>query len=361
MTDVAYIFNEQAQYHEQVQCIDRVRTIFHGVDLANRYSGCHVSDDRNCGADLMPGLAAHAVRDTYKQKSDTKTTNARDACAPRMVRMRRLAANGCSTMKEKLILESALHPLDSRCVGVDEYLADFGHLEAAERPPAHCPICREEVHISRMHDRARTPYFSHAAGEHAACPLVNSTLPDTKFITIYPPDPGLENRCRGEFIAQWKHHLSEIRRHVPHFSVIRFTQVIAHADVLHLWSSPMLIQEDIPYILLVLSTFIAETPGAAHSTWLRFLFDASIRDPTEIRRPGSNSPHLFRLHYRASFSSMFPNARHLLDWSEVPMNGDFLHGNTPHILMSEVFTFENFIQQSTQSKDQPAKTHHYLE
>lgn len=250
-------------------------------------------------------------------------------------------------MKEKPILEYVPHPLDDRRITVEEYLQDFGHLEVALRPLPHCPVCREEVHVKTMHDRAHTPYFSHAAGENAQCPLVNSDLPDTRFIAIHPPNPGLERRYRGEFTGHWQHHLSEIRQHVPHFSMQRFTQVIAHADVLHLWSCPTLAQADIPYILLVLSAFIAETPGAAHPTWLRFVFDASVRDMTELRKQASTPPRLFRLHYRASFSSMFPNARHLLDWNEVSMTGEFLHGSTPYILMAEVFAFEAFLEQSS--------------
>jgi predicted DCC family thiol-disulfide oxidoreductase YuxK len=255
------------------------------------------------------------------------------------------ATDGYPTMKEKPILQDALHPFENRCISIDDYLQAFSEALPAVQPAAHCPVCGEDVFLARLHDRAHTPYFAHAAGERARCPLVNSVLPDTTFNTIYLVDAALEQVRRGAFVEHWRHHLHAIRQHAPNFSVVRFTQAIAYADVLHLWSCPTLDLRDMPYILLVLSAFIAETPGMAHPTWIRFWFDSSVGEIVDLRRPRRAAPRLFRLHYRASYASMFPDARHLLDWCEVPMTGAFLDEDSFHITTTDALTFEAFVEQ----------------
>lgn len=251
-------------------------------------------------------------------------------------------------MKEKPILEYALRAPDSQRIAATQFVEHSSKIGTVTIPALRCPLCGEPVHFARTHDRAHKAHFAHTAGVKAACPLVNATLPiSTTFLTIYPHDARLAHRRRSEFAEHWQHHLAEIRRHAPSFSVVRLTQSLAHADVLHIWSCPTLAVEDIPYILLVLSAFIAETHGATHPTWLRFLFDASILEISDLRRTDRLAPRLFRLHYRAAHNSMFPNANHLLDWSEIPMNREFLNGDTSNVMTSEATTFTEFMRPGT--------------
>jgi hypothetical protein len=137
--------------------------------------------------------------------------------------------------------------------------------------------------------------------------------------------------------------------------VERLTRTIAHADVLHMWSCPTLRQADLPCLLLALASFIAESPGTAHSTWLRFLFDSSVTEIADLRRPNRIPPRFFRLRYRASQNSMFPNASHLLDWTEKPMTDDFLQRSSSPVTSSEVAKFEAFIAPGPQAhpNDEP--------
>jgi hypothetical protein len=247
------------------------------------------------------------------------------------------------TVKEKPILEYALCAPDSRRITATQFLERFGKVEPAIVPALRCPLCGEPVHFTRTHDRSHKAHFAHTAGVKAACALVDVMLPvSTAFLTIYPHD-ALGRQRRSEFARHWQHHLTEIRRHAPSFSVMRFTHSLAHADVLHIWSCPTLVAQDIPYILLVLSAFIAETTGVAHPTWLRFMFDASVIEIGDLRRPGKLAPRLFRLHYRAAHNSMFPNASHLLDWSEVPMSRGFLDGDASNVMVSEATAFAEFM------------------
>lgn len=247
-------------------------------------------------------------------------------------------------MKEKPILKSALDAATHQSVAISRYLELISASDPEAAPLLNCPVCGEGVHLTRTHDRTHTPYFIHTAGEHAQCPLVNRTLPVTSaFTSIYPYDAGLGRQRRSEFAKHWRHHLAEIRRHAPHFTVLRFTHGLAQADVLHIWSCPSLTQLDIPYILMVLSAFIVENPRAPHPTWLRFVFDASVLDISDLRRTGPHAPRLFRLHYRASHHSMFPNASHLLDWAEVPMSREFLRQAVTNVMATEFSTFAEFM------------------
>lgn len=205
-----------------------------------------------------------------------------------------------------------------------------------------CPVCLDDVHLVRMHDRNRTPTFVHVEGDQANCPLVNVQFASPAFASAHAYDIGLEQERRDRFMDQWPLYLAGIRLHAPHYSIDRFTATLAHADVLHIWSSPTLTDADVLYVFLALSAFIAEIPGT-HSTWLRFLFDASVSGVDDLHPARQPAPRLFRLRYRSPHHGMFPNANHLLDWREVPMNDQFLHYEDPYIPASEIRAFNGLM------------------
>jgi hypothetical protein len=297
-------------------------------------------------------LSTQAVFDIYNKRSDTRAANARDANTPRAKARVAFRDECLPTVKEKPILEYALRAPDSERITVAQHLEQLSDVDPAAAPPMRCPVCGERVHLARMHDRAHTPHFVHTAGVRALCPLVNVTLPiTTAFLNIYPYNTRLGYQRRREFAQHWRHHLAEIRRHAPNFSVVRLTHSLAQADVLQMWSCPTLALQDVPYILLVLSTFIAQTPGLAHPTWLRFLFDTSVKEVGDLRRPDRFAPRFFRLHYRPAHNSMFPDASHLLDWSEVAMSGAFLQADCSNVMMSEAATFSEFMNSEAQPEN----------
>ncbi|GLU31846.1 hypothetical protein WKR88_20850 [Trinickia caryophylli] len=249
-------------------------------------------------------------------------------------------------MKERPILEYALHPADGSRVTPEAYLNEYGNLPPGVRPAVRCPVCHEDVRIARLHDRAQTRHFVHASGMEALCPLVNHGMPDAVPVMQRAPDAARERRHRDDFLAHWRLHLQAMREVAPEFSVLRFTRAIEHADVLRLWACPTLAQADVPYILLVLSAFIAAVPGPPYRAWLRFWFDASVKEVADLRAPRDMPARLFRLRYRGTQAAMFPDARHLIEWAEVPMAADFLNQATPRFLSSEVFAFEAFARQN---------------
>ncbi|CAB3643635.1 hypothetical protein LMG24238_00510 [Paraburkholderia sediminicola] len=248
-------------------------------------------------------------------------------------------------MKEKPLVDHALHPEQDRLLTVEDYLREFSGDASVGAPAARCPLCGEALHIVQSRGRKHVHYFSHADGALALCPLAADALPNPILITAQPPNIERERKQREAFSQHWRAHLQAMREQVPELSVVRFMRIVEHADVLHLWACPTLEQADVPYIFLALAEFIARTPGAPQSAWVRFWFDASVQSIADLRKPRPAPPRLFRLHYRSTRTSMFPGGRHLLGYAEVPMSVDFLNEST-RLMRSEVMTFETFLAQS---------------
>jgi hypothetical protein len=228
-------------------------------------------------------------------------------------------------MKGKQHLDRAILLSTNEAITLAHYADRIEPADQQEPPALVCPICREALQLTRMHDRQRTRAFQHAAGDHANCPLVNVHFSSAAFASAHAFSLTLEQQRRERFLAQWPLYLSEIRRHVEGYSIDRFATTISHADVLHIWSCPTLADTDIVYVFLALSAFVAETPGASPPTWLRFLFDATVLDAADLHPPNAAPPRFFRLRYRCAHRAMFPNANQLLDWDEVTVSDVFLH------------------------------------
>ncbi|MGH8780560.1 hypothetical protein [Paraburkholderia sp.] len=248
-------------------------------------------------------------------------------------------------MKENPVLVSAFHPLEARMATVAEYLAEFPDDKPLPHAPPRCPLCGDELHVVQLRDRAHTRHFAHIAHERPACPLVNDALPNPLLVNAHAPDPDHERVRRDEFARHWRQHLHAIRQQVPGFTAVRLTRVIEHADVLHVWAWPTLVQADLPYIFLVLAEFVATTPGVPQSAWLRFWFDASVQCVGDLRAGRAAVPRLFRLRYRPPRVSMFPGPQHLLACDEVSMNADFLSHGIARLTRAEVMLVESFLGQ----------------
>ncbi len=242
-------------------------------------------------------------------------------------------------MKGKPHLDRAILLSDDEEITLERYLARFPPELGVDAPALVCPLCRTAVHLSRMHDRNRTPTLLHVEGEHASCPLVNLDFASPAFAIADRYDPRFEHERRDRFMARWVLYLAEIRRYVPAYTVSRFVATLEHANVLHIWSCRTLTEANVLYIFLALASFMAGTPGASHSPWLRFLFDASVLGVNDLHRTDRPPPRFFRLHYRPSHQVMFPNANQLLDWREVPMSDTFLNRENVVVPEADVKAF----------------------
>lgn len=242
-------------------------------------------------------------------------------------------------MKARPMLEYALHPVDDRLVHVDELF----RADPVPRGWARCPLCLEALYVVQLRDRSHARRFVHLAGEFARCPLVNDALPNPLAVHVGPPLDERGHRQRATFFQHWQRHLHTIRQTVSAFGIARFIRVIELADVLKLWAWPTLAQHDIPYILLVLTEFIAAPRGEKkQAAWSRFWFDASVQQIDDLHKPRGVLPRLFRLRYRLPRMSKFPSARHLIDCQPVQMNDDAPADAPIGMPRADVAAFEAF-------------------
>jgi hypothetical protein len=244
-----------------------------------------------------------------------------------------------AAMKERPMLEYALHPVEDRLIHVDD-LAPTG---AVPRPWARCPLCHGPLHVVALRDRARSRRFLHLARGLAACPLVRDALPNPLAMRIGPPLDAQGRQRRAHFLQHWQRHLHTIRQVASSFGIARFMRTIEHADVLKLWAWPTLAQRDIPYILLVLTEFIAASSGGRTTFWSRFWFDGSVRDIGDFDQARERLPHLFRLRYRPPRRAAFPGVRHLIGCEPVAMEEANAPAAQDGMPRQDVAAFEAFI------------------
>ncbi|MBN3793161.1 hypothetical protein, partial [Burkholderia sp. Ac-20353] len=139
-------------------------------------------------------------------------------------------------------------------------------------------------------------------------------------------DVRVSARHRARFVEQWERHYALVRRVWPAFTMSRFTTVLACADVQDLWSYPSLRDDDLAAVLLALAGFIrvpderAPTdpqPDADAVRWVRFWFEARVRDVGDLWAAGADAPRFFRIDYREPEATLFPTGAQVQAWQPV--------------------------------------------
>lgn len=249
-----------------------------------------------------------------------------------------------------LILEKGLHPLDERYVGEyalrDEVSARVQGVPASLR----CPLCLG-VLVQTHRQRRGYAYFKHLSdSDSARCPLATSSYQPEGLIVSALPRPLVAQEQRGRFLFNWKRHFRIARGMVPGLSLERFTELIEYADVLNLWSYSPLELKDVPYVLLVLAGFMAVRGGEEELTWVRFWFDGSVRDASDLWRAGAPAAQLFRLVYRNPFHTPFPTAAELLYWERVVRVERAQDIDSAAISRSEMRAFDRFVKRNAATR-----------
>ena len=152
--------------------------------------------------------------------------------------------------------------------------------------PTHCPLCfgaLEPLPGAGGYARHRSARCS------AQCVLTTRQYQPEELTIRGSRDVQVAAGHRERFVAHWVRHYTLMRRAWPALTIARFIAVIACADVADLWSYRMLRDDDLAAVLLVLAGFLrvpdalgTEAPGtdtrAPTVRWVRFWFDASVRD-----------------------------------------------------------------------------------
>ncbi|KVH63888.1 hypothetical protein WS89_08045 [Burkholderia sp. MSMB1072] len=201
--------------------------------------------------------------------------------------------------------------------------------------PTHCPLCfgaLEPLPGAGGYARHRSARCS------AQCVLTTRQYQPEEPTIRGSRDVQVAARHRDRFIAQWPRHYALMRRAWPALTIGRFIAVISCADVADLWSYRTLREDDLAAVLLVLAGFLrvpdvsgTAAPGAhmpAAGTpaddarapavrWVRFWFDASVRDVGDLWTAGNDASPLFRVDYREPLVTPYPTGAQVHAWQPV--------------------------------------------
>ncbi|MDN7590346.1 hypothetical protein [Burkholderia seminalis] len=221
--------------------------------------------------------------------------------------------------------------------------------------PTHCPLCFGALEPLP----GAGGYARHRSARCSAQCVLTTRLYQPEELTIRGSrDVQVATHHRERFIARWPRHYALMRRAWPELSIGRFIAVIACADVADLWSYRTLRDDDLAAVLLVLAGFlrVPEVAGAAAPPedarapavrWVRFWFDASVRDVGDLWAAGSAAPALFRVDYREPLVTPYPTGAQVHAWQPVDGMRDAwardADAHQPAVDAAERAAFERFL------------------
>ncbi|MDR0240789.1 MAG: hypothetical protein LBJ65_04210 [Burkholderia sp.] len=221
--------------------------------------------------------------------------------------------------------------------------------------PTHCPLCfgaLEPLPGAGGYARHRSARCS------AQCVLTTRQYQPEELTIRGSRDVQVAAFHRERFVAQWPRHYALMRRAWPALTIGRFIAVIACVDVADLWSYRMLRDDDLAAVLLVLAGFLrvpeasgADVPAddarAPAVRWVRFWFDASVRDVGDLWTAGSTAPPLFRVDYREPLVTPYPTGAQVHAWQPVDGMRDAwtqqADAREPAVDAAERAAFERFL------------------
>ncbi|PMS21632.1 hypothetical protein C0Z18_07180 [Trinickia dabaoshanensis] len=222
------------------------------------------------------------------------------------------------------------------------------------RFPGHCPLCLGPlVLVPDMPGHAR-----HAHARQAAqCVLTTDHYQPLDLAGRVQRNVRLATANRRRFAEDWERHYALIKHLCPTFSMARMTTTLSYAEVLGIWSYAKLREEAIAPLLLALAGFMrlsvpADLRDPPHKSirWLRFWFDASVRDIGDLWAARSDTPGFFRIEYSEPEATPFPTGRHVIRWTMLhdmaSMWGNLGNGHGAHVTPAERNVFERFFKQS---------------
>lgn len=222
------------------------------------------------------------------------------------------------------------------------------------RFPSHCPLCLGPLALV-----AEMPgYARHAHARQAVqCVLTTDQYQPRDLTARVQRNARVAASNRQSFVQDWERHYALIKHLCPTLSVTRMTTALAYADVLGVWSYPGLREETIAALLLALAGFMRlsqyidppEIPGRS-VRWLRYWFDASVRDIGDLCAPRLDPPGFFRVEYAEPEATPFPTGSQVVRWTLLHDIASMWAGLESEaaaaVTPGERNAFERFIKQS---------------
>jgi|SRR5471032_1123810 len=249
-------------------------------------------------------------------------------------------------------LVKGLHPLDERYIGAYAWRGESA-AAVQEASPLRCPLCLG-VLVSTHRQRRGYGYFRHESDADAArCPLATTSYQPEGLVVKGPQESPVAHTHRARFLLNWKRHYRLARSMVSSLTVKRFTELIEYADVLNLWSYPLLELRDLPYVLLVMAGFMAVRGEGEDKTWVRYWFDGSVRDAGDLWRADAGVAQLFRVEYRDSLRTPFPTSAEILHWAPTVRIERLQDLTGPGVTRADVKAFARFVERNASVRRAP--------
>ncbi|GAB2874541.1 hypothetical protein GCM10027093_07520 [Paraburkholderia jirisanensis] len=231
------------------------------------------------------------------------------------------------------------HAFDDGSIGADGFVVVGARYGLGPGAGPHCPVCFGELTpVAGSGGR-----FRHRdEDDEARCALsTHSYQPEAPRLRRMR-EPVLEREQRSVFIENWPRHFQAMRRAAPTMTVRRFSYLVGYADVMNLWSYPALEQHDLPYVLLTQAQFMRAGAMGGKPVWVRFCFDATVRDVGDLWTQQGSHARFFRMMYSAPRDTPFPTSKELIHYETVRRDTSFLETAPPWIKRADVKEFERF-------------------
>lgn len=232
-------------------------------------------------------------------------------------------------------------PLDEVNLGGHGFHVVGAHYGAGDKASLHCPVCSGELTL--LADGGAGRRFRHLiAYDEERCPLSTLSYQPEAPSVRRKRDAALEREQRGAFLENWQRHFQVMRRAAPSMTVRRFIYLVGYADVMNLWSYPSIEQHDLPYVLLTLAQFMRAGAMGGRPVWVRFCFDATVRDVGDLWTHRGPQARLFKMMYNAPRETPFPTSRQLIHYETVRRDTSFLETSPPWMKRADVKEFQRF-------------------
>lgn len=190
-----------------------------------------------------------------------------------------------------------------------------------------CPVCLGALARSAGGGASRPVHL--LAEDEERCPLTTMSYQPDGPPLRHMRDVGLHARRRDAFLCNWTRHFHVMRQLAPSLSPRRLAKLIDWADVLNLWSHPLLAEQDLPYVLLVLAGFIRQCGRDGEMLWVRVYFEGSLTGVNDKQLRSGLPRRVFRMVYGQPERFPFPTSRELLSFTTEERQVRFLEGPLP--------------------------------
>ncbi len=171
--------------------------------------------------------------------------------------------------------------------------------------------------IVEENDELGLQFFHRQHFSSSPCPLTTSAVQPPVLFARGVCNVEVESRHRGAFTAQWRTHFAVVSEQVRTLTIERFVNLIAVADVLHLWSCTDLDLNDVPFILLALAEVMTDATVRHEKMWVRFVFEGRIKTVSDLWAEPKMRARLYRIQYTPHKNTRMPNARDIVVCVEV--------------------------------------------